>query len=70
MDGSRSEILGAPGGRTRYPITMRQIKLDAPIDTSAMIKTKGVIVDNNSFSSLNGRAAGYSGLVVNQGFPG
>jgi hypothetical protein len=31
---------------------MRQIKLDAPMDTSAMIKTKGVIVNGNRFSSL------------------
>jgi hypothetical protein len=57
MDGSRSEILGAPGGRTRYPITIRIIKLDVPMATSAMIKTKGVIVDNNSFSSPNRHAA-------------
>jgi hypothetical protein len=52
MEGIRSEILGAPGGRTRYPITMRRIKLEAPMETSAMIKTKGVIVNGNRFSSL------------------
>jgi hypothetical protein len=57
MDGIRREILGAPGGRTRYPITMRRIKLEAPMATKAMIKTKGVIADNNFSSSPNGRAA-------------
>ena len=43
MRGVRREILGAPGGRTRYPITIRRIKLEAPMDTRAMIKIKGVI---------------------------
>jgi hypothetical protein len=51
MVGIRKEILGAPGGRTKYPITIRRIKLEAPMDTRAMIKIKGVIVKNNSFSS-------------------
>jgi hypothetical protein len=57
MDGIRREILGAPGGRTKYPITMRRIKLEAPMDTRAMIKIKGVIVNNNSFSSPSGPVA-------------
>jgi hypothetical protein len=56
MVGIRREILGAPGGRTKYPITIRRIKLEAPMDTRAMIKIKGVIVNNNSFSSPDGRA--------------
>jgi hypothetical protein len=68
MRGVRREILGAPGGRTRYPITIRRIKLEAPMDTRAMIKIKGVIVNNNSFSSPDGRAAAQSESSVIEGF--
>ncbi len=48
MVGIRSEIRGAPGGRTRYPITMRRIKLEAPIDVKAIIRITGLIVGGNS----------------------
>ena len=68
MDGIRSDILGAPGGRTKYPITMRRIKLDVPMDTSAIIKTRGVIVESGIFSSPNGRAAAQSESLTDRGF--
>ena len=32
-----------PSGRTRYPITIRRIKLELAIETKATIKTNGVI---------------------------
>ena len=32
-----------PSGRTRYPITIRRIKLELAIETRATIKTNGVI---------------------------
>jgi len=44
MDGIRSEIRGAPGGRTRYPMTMRSVKLEAAMAERAIIKTNGVIL--------------------------
>jgi hypothetical protein len=43
MEGIRNEVLGAPGGRTRYPITIRKIKLETAIAERAMIKTGGFI---------------------------
>jgi hypothetical protein len=43
MDGIRSEIRGAPGGRTRYPMMMRSVKLEAAMAERAIIKTNGVI---------------------------
>jgi hypothetical protein len=68
MRGVRREILGAPGGRTRYPITIRRIKLEAPMDTRAMVKIKGVIVNNNSFSSPDSRAPPKSESSLTEGF--
>jgi hypothetical protein len=44
MDGIRSEIRGAPGGRTRYPMTMRRVKLEAAMAERAISKTNGVIL--------------------------
>ena len=44
-DGQRNEVRGAPGGRTRYPIMMRKVRLDAAIATSASIKSCGNIVE-------------------------
>ena len=53
MGGIRNEIRGPPGGRTRYPITMRRIKLDDPMATRAIINTIGVIVRGFSLSYTN-----------------
>lgn len=58
MVGIRSEIRGAPGGRTRYPITMRRIKLEAAIDVKAIIRITGLIVGGNSRTS-NVHSAGF-----------
>ena len=44
-DGKRNEIRGAPGGRTRYPMTMRKIRLDAAIATRAGNQKDGDIVE-------------------------
>ena len=43
-DGKRNENRGAPGGRTRYPMTMRKIRLDAAMATRAGIKRGANIV--------------------------
>jgi hypothetical protein len=53
MGGIRNEIRGPPGGRIRYPITMRRIKLEDPMATRAIINTTGVIVRGYSPSSTN-----------------
>jgi hypothetical protein len=55
MEGIRSEGRGAPGGRTKYPITMRMIRLESAIDTNAIIKTTGVIVFGKPSSFLGCR---------------
>ena len=44
MEGMRSEPLGAPGGRNRYPMTMRKVKLETAMDASANIRTSGIMV--------------------------
>jgi hypothetical protein len=50
-DGKRNEIRGAPGGRTRYPMTMRKIRLDPAIATRARIKSCGNIVEYYNLKS-------------------
>ena len=44
MGGMRSGIRGAPGGRTRYPITKRKVKLETAMDASAISKNSGIMV--------------------------
>ena len=58
MDAIRREFR-APGGRTRYPITMRRIKLDAPMAERAMIKTGGFILCSH-LPSFNDHSVGFA----------
>ena len=43
IDGKRNEIRGAPGGRTRYPMTMRKISVETATATRAGIKSGNIL---------------------------
>ena len=64
-----------PGGRTRYPMTIRRMKLELAMETRAMIKTSGIMVCGNSFfvtlieaSRIGRDRQGFSGRQNKIGF--